>query len=198
MIKKQLFAYIFSFMAISPLLGMDSNKSMTLSSQTSSTSNQPKALQPANRSFTANTPIKITPLPTTILPSIENKGSIRFTSNYKENYPYLVNKVYDDENLKHYAAEQFVFNQDESIKKMNAAKARGANVYLTVGAHSENKLDKYKTTTIKRDPNIHGKFTVGLDQSPSKKSPKQGIFQFGSFNLSNSTWQHKPGKAGTQ
>lgn len=124
--------------------------------------------------------------------------SVRFTSNFKENYPYLTNKVYNDTDLKNYSAEQYVFNQEESIKSMNAAKARGANVYLTVGSHSQNPMNIYQATTLKRDPNIHGKVLAGLDTSPSKQTPKKGILLLGSANTTNSTWQHKPDKAGAQ
>lgn len=124
--------------------------------------------------------------------------SIRLTSNFKENYPYLEKKTYENEDYNTYATEKFVLNQDEAIKSMNAATQRGANVYLTVGAHNQNKMDKYKTTTIKRDPQVHGKLTVGLDTSPSKQKPQKGILLFGSANTTNSTWQHKPNQPGAQ
>lgn len=153
MIKKQLFLYLFSFVFIAPVMGMDNNK------------------------------------------SIQN---IRFTSNFKENYPYLVNNAYKNKDLNNYAMEQFVLNQKTSIQEMNAATQRGAKVYLTVGAHSENKMDTYQSTTIKRDPTIHGKVTIGLDESPSKKKPTKGILLFGSANTTNQTWQHKTGKPGVQ
>lgn len=140
-----------------------------------------KALQPLNRSI--------------ITPKSPEK-SIRFTSNFNDNYPYLINKAYQDENLQNYAMEKYVLSQDKSIESMNAAVNRGANVYLTVGSHAQNPMDKYQTTTTKRDPNIHGKVLVGVDTSPSKQTPKTGILLFGSANATNSAWQHKPGKAG--
>ncbi len=142
-----------------------------------------KALQPVNTASPQTSP---------------TKPRIRLTSNFKENYPYLVKNVYENKNLNTFAAEQFVLNQEEAIKSMNAAAKRGSNVHLTVGAHSQNDLNTYKTTTLKRDPQIHGKLTVGLDQSPTKKAPKKGILLFGSANTTNSTWKHKPDKPGAQ
>src|SRR5579863_159163 len=129
---------------------------------------------------------------------MDDKCMIRFTSNFEENFPYLVNDAYENEHLNNYAMEQYVFNQKKSIQTMNAAVERGAKVYLTVGAHSENKMDAYQSTTIKRDPRIHGKVTVGLDESPSKKKPTKGVLLFGSANTTNQTWKHKAGKPGAQ
>jgi hypothetical protein len=142
-----------------------------------------KALQPVN-----TTSPQISP----------TKPRIRLTSNFKENYPHLVTSAHANKNFNTFAVEQYVFSQEEAIEEMNNATKRGANVHLTVGAHSQNDLSKYKTTTLKKDPQIHGKLTVGLDQSPTKKAPQKGILLFGSANTTNSTWKHKPDKPGAQ
>ena len=126
------------------------------------------------------------------------KPRIRLTSNFTENYPDLVKTTYENKNLKSFTAEQFVFSQNKAIESMNAATERGANVYLTVGAHGQNKPTQYKTTTFKRDPEIHGKITVGLEQSPSKGPSKKGTLLFGSANTTNMVWKHNPNKPGAQ
>ena len=127
-----------------------------------------------------------------------DKSIVRFTTNFKDNYPYLVNETLNNEKLNNFAMEQFVFNQQGSIESMNNATKRGAAVHLTVGSHSHNNMSQYEATDIKKDSTIHGKVTVGLDQSPSKGKPKKGILLLGSANITNSVWQHKPGKPGTQ
>jgi hypothetical protein len=142
-----------------------------------------RALQPLNASPKAS-PIK--------------EKKIRLTSNFKENYPDLFKKAHEDESLSTFTSEKFVLSEKKAIAAMNAAKERGANIYLTVGSHAQNKPAEYQTTTFKRDPNIHGKVTVGLDQSPSKQTPKKGILLFGSANITNQTWQHRPRKPGAQ
>jgi hypothetical protein len=130
--------------------------------------------------------------------SMELKKNVRLTSNFKENYPYLVENAYQNKNYNTYAAEQFVLSQDKAIKSMNAATQRGANVYLTTGRHAQNKPREYTTTSLKQDPHAHGKLTVGLDTSPSKQKPQKGVLLFGSANTTNSTWQHKPNQPGAQ
>ena len=167
--KKNLFICLISIIFVAPLFSMESRK----------------ALQPVNNISPQTRPSK------TI-------KSIRLTSNFKENYPDLVKSTYENENFNTFAAEQYVFSQDQAIKSMNTATEKGKNVYLTVGAHAQNNPSTYKTTKMKQDPQVHGKITVGLDQSPSKQTPQKGILLFGSANTTNSTWKHRPNKPGAQ
>ncbi len=123
---------------------------------------------------------------------------MKFTTNFEVDFPTLVNKALDNKVFNNFALEQFVFNQEKSIKAMNNATERGATVNLTVGSHSHNDVTKYKVTKVKKDSTVHGKVTVGLDQSPSKGKPKKGILLLGSANTTNSTWMHNPDKPGAQ
>src|SRR4030095_4237149 len=127
-----------------------------------------------------------------------DKGTITFISNQKYNYPYLVKDILDNKQLNNFACEQLVCSQDGCIKSIESAQKRGSQVNLFVGPHCQNKQVLSTIKGIRRDNNIHGKVTVGVENSPSthipslKRMPMIGTALIGSGNTSNQTWKHMP------
>jgi len=126
------------------------------------------------------------------------KGTIKFISNQKYDYPYLVKDILDNKKFNNFACEQFVCSQDGCIKSIESAQKRGAQVNLFVGPHYQNKQVLSTIKGVHKDNNIHGKATVGVEHSPSthvhslKKTPMIGTALIGSGNTSNQTWKHMP------
>jgi hypothetical protein len=189
--KKGILLSVISLFFMAPAYGMDHGKAFSLRRTPHN-----KPLSTMNRSNVRLIVPKQATNHALFHPDNKENGTITFLSNANHDFPYIVRDIFNDEELNHFTCRQFVYNAKEPIAAMNnAVEKRNAKVHLTVGAHCQNNMNLYTTTTLQRNPEDHEKITTGLTYSPSKMSPSKATQQkstlwIGSGNTTNNTWHN--------